>query len=217
MSELRGINDLIFAAKEKQRELETIDEVSERSKGSDETDEVDEVSPVHGGGARDKSNVSAPVFTSLNVPPAAKSLAKPVGNVPRLASRSAAPSAMNLFVGPGGVGPTGARTRPSDDVMVIPVLPPPLPAAAYSVAVPRTVVPVTVPSPVVLTTALPVTHSVVSTRVPASTVSSSNPAGPKPAPAIQPVSSASAPSTQRLAVSDADDQWDWGVSGANAG
>ena len=31
------------------------------------------------------------------------------------------------------------------------------------------------------------------------------------------MSSASAPSTQHLAVSDADDQWDWGVSGANAG
>ena len=41
MSELRGINDLIFAAKERQRELETIEEVSERSKESDETDEVD--------------------------------------------------------------------------------------------------------------------------------------------------------------------------------
>ena len=41
MSELRGINDLIFAAREKQRELETIEEVSERSEGSDETDEVD--------------------------------------------------------------------------------------------------------------------------------------------------------------------------------
>ena len=57
VSELRRINDLIFAAKERQRELETIEEVSERSKGSDETDEVDEASPVHGGAARDKSNV----------------------------------------------------------------------------------------------------------------------------------------------------------------
>ena len=32
VSELRGINDLIFAAKEKQRELESIEEVSEHSK-----------------------------------------------------------------------------------------------------------------------------------------------------------------------------------------
>ena len=145
MSELRGINDLIFAAKEKQRELETIEEVSERSKGSDETDEVDGVSPVHGGGARDKSNVSSPVSTSTKVPPAAGILAKPVGNVPRLASRPAAPSVMNSFMGPDGASPTKYRTKPSDDVRVIPILPPPLPAAAYSVAVPRTVVPVTVP------------------------------------------------------------------------
>ena len=141
MSELRGINDLIFAAKERQRELETIEEVSERSK---ETDEVDEASPVHGGAARDKSIVSAPVSTSSKVPPAAGSLAKPVGNVPRLASRPAAPSVMVSLMGPDGAGPTGYRSRPSDDVMVAPVQPPPLPAAAYSVAVPRTVVPVTI-------------------------------------------------------------------------
>ena len=57
VSELRGINDLIFAAEEKQRELETIEEVTERSKGSDETDELNEASPEHGGGTRDKSNV----------------------------------------------------------------------------------------------------------------------------------------------------------------
>ena len=87
VSELRGINDLIFAAKEKQRGLETIEEVSERSKESDETDEVDEASPEHGGGATNKSSVSSPRSTSMKVPPAARSLAKLVGNVPRLASR----------------------------------------------------------------------------------------------------------------------------------
>ena len=75
MSELRGINDLIFAAKERQRELETIEEVSERSKESDETDEVDEASPVHGGATRDKTIVSAPVSTCSKVPPAAGGLA----------------------------------------------------------------------------------------------------------------------------------------------
>ena len=75
MAELRGINDLIFAAKERQRELETIEEVSERSKESNETDEVDDASPVHGGAARDKSIVSAPVSPSSKVPPAAGSLA----------------------------------------------------------------------------------------------------------------------------------------------
>ena len=182
VSELREINDLIFEAKEKQRELETIEEVSERPKGSDETDEVDEVSPVHGGGGRDKSNVSSHVSTSSKVPPAAGSLAKPVGNVPRLASRPAAPLVTNSFKGPDGAGPTGYRTSPSDDVRVTPVLPPPLPAAVYSVAVPRTVVPLTVPSPVVLTTALPVTRSAVPMRAPAPTVSSSNPAGSMPAP-----------------------------------
>ena len=211
VSELRGINDLIFATKEKQRELETIEEVSERSKGSDETDEVDELSPVHGGAARDKSIVSSLVSTSTKVSPAAGSLAKPVGNVPRLASRTAAPSVMDSFMGPDGAGLTGYRRRPSDDVRVTPVLAPPLAAAAHSVAVPRTVVPVTVSSPVVLTTALSVTRPAVPVRVPASTVSSSSLAGPMPAPVIQPVSSATVPSTQHLAVSDADDQWDWGV------
>ena len=217
VSKLRGINDLIFASTEKQRELETIEEVSERSKGSDETEEVNEVSPVHGGGARDKSNVSSPVSTSTKVPTAAESLAKPVGNVPELAFRQVAPSVMKSFTGSDGAGPTGHRTRPSDDVRVTPVLPPPLPAVAYSVAVPRTVVPVTVPSLVVLTTALPITRPAVPMRVPAATVSCSSLANPMPAPVIQVVSSASAPSTQHLAASDADDQWDWGVSGANAG
>ena len=217
MSELRGINDLIFSAKERERELETIEEVSERSKESDETDEVDEVSPVHGGAARDSSIVLAPVSTSSKVPPAAGSLAKPVGNVPRLASRPAAPSVMDSFMGPDGAGPTGYCSRPSDHVSVSPVLPPPLPAAAYTVAVPRTVIPVAVPSPVVLTSALPVTRSAVPVRVPVFTVSSSSLAGLMFAPVIQPVSSTSAPSIQRLAVFDADDQWDWGASGANAG
>ena len=63
MSELPVFNDLIFAAKGRQMELETIEEISDRSKGSDETDEVDEASPVHGGVASDKSIVSA--FVSL--------------------------------------------------------------------------------------------------------------------------------------------------------
>ena len=69
----------------------------------------------------------------------------------------------------------------------------------------------------VLKTALPVTRPAVAVRVLAPTVSSSSLAGPIPAPVMQPVSSASAPPTQHLAASVADDQWDWGVSGANAG
>ena len=124
---------------------------------------------------------------------------------------------MNSLMGPYGALPTKYRTRPWDDGRVIPVLPPPLFAAAYSVAVQQTVVSVTVSSPVVLTTALPVTSSAVPMRVFAPTVPMSNPAGPLPAPVIQPVSLASSPSTQHLKISDSDDLWDWGMSGANAG
>ena len=79
VSELQGINDLIFAAKEKQRELETIEEVSELSKGSDETDVEEEARQEHGGGATDRFNVSSLVSASTIVPPVARSLAELVG------------------------------------------------------------------------------------------------------------------------------------------
>ena len=131
--------------------------------------------------------------------------------------RLTVPSVLDLFMGPDDAGPLGYCTRLLNDVRVNSILPPFLRSAAYSVAVPRTVVPVTVPSRVVLTTTLPVTRSAVSMRVLALTVSTSSPLGLEPALVIQPVPSASAPSAPHLTVSDADDSWNWGVSGANAG
>ena len=186
VSELRGINDLIFAAKERQR-IGDIKEVSKRSKGNDETDEEEKGSPEHGGEATDTSNVSSSMSTNTEVPTAARSLAKQVGSVPRLASRPAAFSVVDSFMGPDDAGPTGYRSRPSDDVKANSVLPSFLPPEAYSVAVPRTVVPITVPSPVVLTTALQVTRLSVPMRLPAPTVSTLSASGPVPAPVIQPV------------------------------
>ena len=183
----------------------------------DETDEEKKRNLEHGGKAIDKSNVSVFMSTSTKVAPSARSLAKPVGSVPHFASRIMVPSVVDSFMGPDSAKLLRYCTRPSDDVRVNPVLPPLLLFAAYSVAVPRTVVPVTAPSPVVLTTALPVLRSAVSMRVPALTVSSLSPSGPVPAPVIQPVPLASAPSAQHLTVIDADDPWDWGLSKANAG
>ena len=117
-------------------------------------------------------------------------------------------------MGPDDAGSSAYRTRHSDVVRVNLVLPPPPPPAAYSVAVPRTAVPVTVTSSVISATALPVTRAMVSMREPAPTVSISSLSGPMPAPVIQPVFLASAP---QPTVSVADDLWDWGESGANAG
>ena len=135
--------------------------------------------------------------------------------MPWLASRSAVPAEVDSFMGPDDAGLPGYRARPSADVKVHPVLPPPLSLAAYSVAVPRTAALTTAPSPVVLTSALPVTRAVVSMRVPAPTVSTSSVTGPGPVPVVQPVASASTPSAPHPAISDADDSWDLNVGGAN--
>ena len=97
-----GDQRLDLFVQEKQKELKTIKKVIERLKGSDETDEVDEASPKHGGGARVMSIVSSLVSTSTKAPPAARSLADPVRNVPRFASRPATPSVMDSFMVPDG-------------------------------------------------------------------------------------------------------------------
>ena len=109
---------------------------------------------------------------STKSPRTAGSVVNPMSSVPRLASRLAVPSVVNSILGPEDAIPFGYCTRPSDDLRVNLVLPPSLPPAANSVAVPRTVVLVTGLSQVVLTIVLPVTRAgVFSMRVPVSTVS----------------------------------------------